>query len=59
MYIVESIIIGNITRPSGPGGRYDNDFSEISKIEIIPTANKLTVKDPYLPRANETKNLAL
>lgn len=42
----------------GPGGGHDNDFAEISKIAILPTADELSAKDPYLPRAHETSTLA-
>ena len=41
-----------------PGGRHDNDFAEISKIAILPTADELSAKDPYLPRAHEIRTLA-
>jgi hypothetical protein len=45
--------------PEGPGGRHDNDFADISKITILPTADELSTRDPYLPRAQDTSTLAL
>ncbi|RYP13854.1 hypothetical protein DL767_010543 [Monosporascus sp. MG133] len=58
-HIVENFIAGHSNRPSGPGGRHDNDFAEINKITVLPTADELSAKDPYLPRADETSTLAL
>ena len=46
-------------RLDGPGGRHDNDSADISKICILPTADELSTKDPYLPQAHETSALAL
>ncbi|KAK5630234.1 hypothetical protein RRF57_005949 [Xylaria bambusicola] len=57
-HIIENLIGGHSTEPNGPGGRHDNDFSQINKIAIIPTADELSAKDPYLPRASETNTLA-
>jgi hypothetical protein len=37
----------------GPGGRHDNDDSDIRKISILPTPDELASKDPFLPRACE------
>jgi hypothetical protein len=58
VHIVGNLIAGHSNRASGPGGRHDNDFSEINKIMILPTADELSAKDPYLPRAHETNSLA-
>ncbi|PVI03012.1 P-loop containing nucleoside triphosphate hydrolase protein [Periconia macrospinosa] len=58
-HVVENLFAGHSNRSSGPGGRHDNDFAEINKIAILPTADELSAKDPYLPRAQETSNLAL
>ncbi|KAI0965474.1 P-loop containing nucleoside triphosphate hydrolase protein [Xylaria arbuscula] len=57
-HIVENLIVGHPLKSSGPGGRHDNDFAEINKIAIIPTADELSAKSPYLPRAHETSALA-
>ncbi|KAF2178659.1 P-loop containing nucleoside triphosphate hydrolase protein [Zopfia rhizophila CBS 207.26] len=59
MHIVENLTAGHENRMNGPGGRHDNDFSEINKIGILPTSDELAAKDPYLPRAHETSSLAL
>jgi hypothetical protein len=37
----------------GPGGRHDNDFADIHNIAILPTADELASKDPFLRRATE------
>jgi hypothetical protein len=37
----------------GPGGRHDNDFEDIHAIDIMPTAEELASKDPYLPRVQD------
>ncbi|RYP33869.1 hypothetical protein DL768_011074 [Monosporascus sp. mg162] len=58
-HIIENFIAGHSNQSSGPGGRHDNDFAEINKIAILPTADELSAKDPYLPRAQETSTLAL
>ncbi|TGJ78341.1 hypothetical protein E0Z10_g10423 [Xylaria hypoxylon] len=60
-HITENLLAGNSTtssEPGGPGGRHDNDFAEINKIAILPTADELSANDPYLPRAHETSTLA-
>ncbi|KAI1122113.1 P-loop containing nucleoside triphosphate hydrolase protein [Nemania abortiva] len=57
-HITENLIAGNSTDSRGPGGRHDNDFSQIDKIAILPTADELSAHDPYLPRAHETNTLA-
>lgn len=57
-HIIENLIAGHSTDSDGPGGRHDNDFAQISKIAIIPTADELSADDPYLPRAHETDTLA-
>ena len=38
----------------GPGGRHDNDFEDMHAIEIMPTAEELASRDPYLPRVQDT-----
>lgn len=61
-HITENLIASHsspVSGPGGPGGRHDNDFAEINKITILPTADELSTKDPYLPRAQETSTLAL
>ena len=58
-HIIENLIAGHSSGPGGPGGRHDNDFAEINKIAILPTADELSANDPYLPRADETSTLAL
>lgn len=61
-HVVENLSAGHSNRstgPNGPGGRHDNDFAEFNKIAILPTADELSAKDPYLPRAHETSVLAL
>jgi hypothetical protein len=58
-HIVENLIGGHSNQAGGPGGRHDNDFTEINKITILPTADELSTKNPYLPRAHETSTLAL
>lgn len=35
------------------GGRHDNDFSDIKKISILPTADELSSKNPFLRSAVE------
>lgn len=57
-HIIENLIAGHSTDADGPGGRHDNDFTQISKIAIIPTADELSADNPYLPRAHETNTLA-
>ncbi|RYC61801.1 hypothetical protein CHU98_g4418 [Xylaria longipes] len=57
-HIIENLIAGHSTDSGGPGGRHDNDFTQISKIAIVPTADELSADDPYLPRAHETDTLA-
>lgn len=57
-HIIENLVGGHATEPNGPGGRHDNDYAQINKIAIIPTADELAAKDPYLPRASETNILA-
>ncbi|KAI0434472.1 P-loop containing nucleoside triphosphate hydrolase protein [Xylaria sp. FL1042] len=57
-HIIENLVAGHSTNASGPGGRHDNDFSQINRIAILPTADELSVNDPYLPRAHETNTLA-
>ena len=37
----------------GPGGRHNNDFADIRSISILPTADELLSKDPYLPRVSD------
>ncbi|RFU29842.1 hypothetical protein B7463_g6507, partial [Scytalidium lignicola] len=59
VHIVDGLIMGHTNGLSSPGERHNNDFREISKIEIIPTAEELAMKDPYLPRADETKSFVL
>ncbi|OAG34097.1 hypothetical protein AYO21_11766 [Fonsecaea monophora] len=39
-----------------PGGRHDNDFEDIHAIHIMPTAEELASKDPYLPRVQDMDN---
>ena len=61
-HITENLIASHsnpLSGPGGPGGRHDNDFAEINQIAILPTADELSTKDPYLPRAQETSTLAL
>lgn len=58
VHIVENLNAGHSCVSSGPGGRHDNDFAEINKIAILPTADELSAKEPYLPRAHETSALA-
>ena len=41
---------------NGPGGRHDNDFEDIHAIHIMPTAEELASKDPYLPRVQDLHN---
>ncbi|OAL25146.1 hypothetical protein AYO22_05023 [Fonsecaea multimorphosa] len=41
---------------NGPGGRHDNDFEDIHAIHIMPTAEELASKDPYLPRVQDMDN---
>lgn len=57
-HIIENLTAGHSTESIGPGGRHDNDFSQINKIAILPTADELSANDPYLPRAHETSTLA-
>lgn len=64
-HIVENLIAGHDhyhsnqqSGSSGPGGRHNNDFTEINKISVLPTTDELAAKDPYLPLAQETKTLA-
>ena len=54
VHIVENITAKHENPLDGPGGRHDNDFADIRKIEILPTSDELASKDPYLPRAQET-----
>jgi len=52
-------IIDAVTHPKhldgeGPGGRHDNDFSDIKKITVLPTPDELaSTETPYLRRATE------
>ncbi|KAK3293760.1 P-loop containing nucleoside triphosphate hydrolase protein [Chaetomium fimeti] len=40
--------------PGGPGGRHDNDFADISKIQIYPTTDEfLSTQQPYYQTARE------
>ncbi|KAJ2983613.1 hypothetical protein NUW58_g6220 [Xylaria curta] len=57
-HIIENLIAGHSTQVNGPGGRHDNDFAQINKIAILPTADELSVNEPYLPRAHDTSALA-
>ncbi|KAJ8121165.1 hypothetical protein ONZ43_g2319 [Nemania bipapillata] len=57
-HIIGNLIAGHSTESKRPGGRHDNDFSQIEKIAILPTADELSASDPYLPRADETSTLA-
>ncbi|KAI0451342.1 P-loop containing nucleoside triphosphate hydrolase protein [Xylaria acuta] len=57
-HIIENLAAEHPTQSNGPGGRHDNDFAQINKITILPTANELSVNNPYLPRAHETSTLA-
>ncbi|KAI0107176.1 P-loop containing nucleoside triphosphate hydrolase protein [Nemania sp. FL0031] len=57
-HIIENLIAGHSIESRKAGGRHDNDFSQIDKIAILPTADELSANDPYLPRANETSTLA-
>lgn len=57
-HIVENLVAGHSPQSNGPGGRHDNDFTEINKIAILPTADELSTNSPYLPRAHETSKLA-
>ena len=39
---------------NGPGGRHDNDFTDIRKISIVPTPDEISASEsPYLRRAIE------
>jgi hypothetical protein len=58
-HVVENLNAEHSNKLSRPGGRHDNDFAEINKIAILPTADELSAKDPYLPLAHETSALAL
>ena len=58
-HIAENLIVGHSNPLRGPGGRHDNDFADINKVVILPTADELSTNDPYLPRAHETNKLAL
>ncbi|GAW16095.1 hypothetical protein ANO14919_055180 [Xylariales sp. No.14919] len=58
IHITENLVAGDATKSSGPGGRHDNDFAQISRIAILPTADELSATNPYLPRADETRTLA-
>jgi hypothetical protein len=44
---------GRKPQEDGPGGRHDNDFNDIRKISILPTADELASDNPFLPRAIE------
>ncbi|KAI1273974.1 P-loop containing nucleoside triphosphate hydrolase protein [Xylaria sp. FL0933] len=57
-HIIGNLVAGHSANTSGPGGRHDNDFAQINRIAILPTADELSVNDPYLPRAHETDTLA-
>jgi hypothetical protein len=52
-------VLNTVTAPTtfqgdGPGGRHDNDFTEIRKISIMPTPDEIaTEEDPYLRQAIE------
>ena len=56
VHIVDNITAKHGNPLDGPGGRHDNDFADIRKIEILPTSDELASKDPYLPRAQETND---
>lgn len=53
VHIVDNITVKHENLLNGPGGRHDNDFADIRKIEILPTSDELASKDPYLPRTQE------
>jgi hypothetical protein len=48
-YVIDRKNIGAVTTLStlldGPGGRHDNDFSDIKDIAILPTADEVSSKD--------------
>jgi hypothetical protein len=52
-HIVDTITTSKQPETGGPGGRHDNDFSDIRKIAILPTPDELVSKDPFLRRAVE------
>jgi hypothetical protein len=58
VHIVDNLTAKHDNLQNGPGGRHDNDFAEIRKIEILPTSDELAAKDPYLARAHETNERA-
>ncbi|KAI9769554.1 MAG: hypothetical protein M1840_004032 [Geoglossum simile] len=53
VHIISTIKARHKRAVGGPGGRHDNDFSDIRKIAILPTPDELASKDPFLPRACE------
>jgi hypothetical protein len=52
-HIVSAVKSANQPDTGGPGGRHDNDFADIHNIAILPTADELASKDPFLRRATE------
>ena len=53
-HIMETITSPDQYEGDGPGGRHDNDLSDIRDIAILPTADEISSTDPpYLRRAHE------
>lgn len=53
-HIVDTITTAKTLDTDGPGGRHDNDFSDIHQISILPTPDELASTSPYLPRTIES-----
>ena len=58
IHIAETIRTTNEPDAGGPGGRHDNDFADIHKIAILPSADELAATDPFLRRAAEVQENA-
>ena len=58
-HIVEIVVNPAEDSDYGPGGRHDNDHVEFRKINVMPTADEITSKEPaFLRTAAEVDNMA-
>ena len=58
-HIVEIVVNPAGESDYGPGGRHDNDHVEFRKIDVMPTADEITSKEPaFMRTAAEVDNTA-
>jgi hypothetical protein len=55
LHIADTITTEENSDMDGPGGRHDNDFADIRKISILPTADELASKEAFLRRAADVQ----